>query len=570
MSLVEINYSTLNSAIKSANKMDGFWGCYKSYRDDLKTQLESKLDEWKVPGNEPKNHTYVASAKGNISSKRTELETSAGKWKTLGTNLGNFKTFVETQDKAVATEFEQTSNAYTNYKGIGGFFTWIGDAFFGSFAVDFMNSNKFTRTIADWGKRFSDDAGAWVKSNVIDWFQHGNGRYVGKIIGSLALTTAAIVGTVIAVLGIPFTGGSSAVIAVGCIGAVAGGIGAAISAFNTYYTIKENATALSIKDDPGRARFHGDVSSYSEHVSKHIYSSPEEYQKHAKIGKGLDVTEKVCTVISIGTGLATSFGTKSVETVTETGEVMKKTVFDFSGKNIKQNVLKTFGFKTTKETASVTVIGQEGAASVDAAGQIGDTTIDIVSQTDDLAATQKTIEKTSENAGKIKYTKKVATIDNISASSEYNSVVASNGVVTTEYTEYAAHAERTTKTIDYTNATMSKDKVSKISYYDKLNSASSPAEVKALKTKHTLETTKTVLEKTNSYVTDLSDTNGKNGREIITGIVKKNTFVNAVDKYVYSLPTKDDATWEDYAKGIGGSNAGKVWKMIDEIIEPAA
>lgn len=569
MSLVEIDYSVLNSAIKTANSMDGFWGCYSSYRSDLKNSLKSPLDEWKVPGKEPKGNAYVSSAQGNIDTKRSALETRAAEWKTLATNLGSFKTYVEQQDKAVATEFEQTSKAYTNYHGIGGMFSWLGDAFFGTFAVDFANSNKFTRAIADWGKKTSDDVGSWVKSNVIDWFQHGNGRYVANIIGSLALTGLAIVGTVIAVLGIPFTGGSSAVIAVGCIGAVAGGIGAAISAFNTYHTIKENAQALSINDDPGKARFHGDVSSYSEHVSKHIYSSPEEYQKHAKIGKGIDVTEKVCTVVSIGTGLATTFGTKSVETISKTGEVTKTTVFDFSGKNIKSNVLKTFGFKTTKETASVTVVGQEGSVTVDTAGELGDTTIDIVSRTDDVSVTQKTIEKTSETAGKTKYTKKVVTIDKMSASSEYNSMVASNGVVTSEYAEYAAQADRTTRTIDYTNATMSKDKVAKISYAEKLQNATTPQEVSKLKTTHTLSNIEKTLKTTSGLTSDLTS-GPKNGREIISNIVKKNTFGNAFDKYVYSLPTKDDATLEDYLKGLGGSNAGKAWSLYDTITEPAA
>ena len=39
---------------------------------------------------------------------------------------------------------------------------------------------------------------------------------------------------------------------------------------------------------------------------------------------------------------------------------------------------------------------------------------------------------------------------------------------------------------------------------------------------------------------------------------------------IYSLPTKDDAALEDYAKGIGGLNAGKLWNLYDSITEPAA
>lgn len=36
-------------------------------------------------------------------------------------------------------------------------------------------------------------------------------------------------------------------------------------------------------------------------------------------------------------------------------------------------------------------------------------------------------------------------------------------------------------------------------------------------------------------------------------------------KYVYSLPTKGGVTIEDYLKGIGGSNGGKLWSLFETI-----
>lgn len=188
---------------------------------------------------------------------------------------------------------------------------------------------------------------------------------------------------------------------------------------------------------------------------------------------------------------------------------------------------------------------------------------------EEVSSNTKTIEKTTEQVGKMKYTKRVATIDKISASSEYTNIVASNGVVTGSYTEYAVHADRVTDTIDYTNAVMSKDKVSKISYLEKLNKANSAKEIKKLKIIRVLENTKKGLNAVNDTTKNITSNEGKTGTEIIKGIVKKNTFVNAVDKYIYSVPTSADATSEDYLKGIGGSNVKKMWGLWGTITRDA-
>lgn len=567
MSTIKFDYGELKTAIKTANKMGGSWGVYGSYRSDLQSKLHGSLAEGRLSGKEPMGHAYVASAQQEITDKRTELKTRMQEWSDLSTKLDNFKTFVEEQDKAVKTVFETTSNQYTDYSGIGGAFTWLGDAFFGAFGVDLLNSNKFTRGIADWGKSKIDDLHT-VAQDVKDYFKHGNGRYYANIVGSIALTGAAIVGTVIAFSTIPFSGGFSAVVAVECIGAVASGISATISMFNTYHTIKENDQALSIEDDPATARFHGDVSSYSDRVSKIKYNSPEEYRKYSNIAKGVDIAERVCTVVSMGTELATSFGTKSVKVMGESGVVKEKKVFDFSPKNVKSNVLKTFGFKVEKEATNIAAAGQEHFVSVDTAGNLGDATIDVVNVSDNVKATSTTVENTTKEIGKTKYTQRVRTVDKLNVTSEYNSVVASNNVVTEGYANYTVQAERCTKTVDYTNAVMSKDRASKISYVkelDKLNKAGAVSEARTLKTNHALRNIEKGFKSIESTTKVLTG-DGKNAREVIYNIAKKNTVINGIDKYVYSLPTKDDATGKDYLKGMGGSTGGKVRSLYETIV----
>lgn len=188
----------------------------------------------------------------------------------------------------------------------------------------------------------------------------------------------------------------------------------------------------------------------------------------------------------------------------------------------------------------------------------------MMSATDDTKVTAKTVEKTSKEIGRTKYTQRVKTIDKVSVTSEYNSVVSSNNVVTEGYAEYAMQAERSKKTIDYTNAMMSKDKVSKISYLEKLNKANTSSEIARLKTGHRLGYLEKGLKSING-MTKTVTSDGKSPTEIIYNIAKKNTVINGIDKYVYSLPTKDGATIEDYLKGIGGSNGGKLWSLFETI-----
>ena len=128
MSLIEFDYGALNSAISKANSMSGGWGCYESYRSDIKSTLHGSLAEWQLAGIEPKGNAHVENARSEINDKRTDLETRKGEWAGLATHLGDLKTYVQQQDKDVADEFKNTSNQYTDYSGIGGAFTWLGDA----------------------------------------------------------------------------------------------------------------------------------------------------------------------------------------------------------------------------------------------------------------------------------------------------------------------------------------------------------------------------------------------------------------------------------------------------------
>lgn len=572
MALISFDYGELNEASKIAKSVSGYFGAYSDYRNDLQRDLYSSLEEWKLAASEPNGCTSVSDARSNITTKRSQLETSSTEWKNLSSNIITFRKSVEEKDKNAAKAFKDTSKAYTNYHGIGGAFRWIGDTFYNIFAVDLANSNKVTRAIADWGKRKLDDLSI-IKQDIKDYFQHGNGRYILNIAGSVLFTGAAIVGTVIAFATIPFSGGSTAVIAVSLIGAVAGGVSSIISAFNTYHTCRENVDAFKLHDsDPGAARFHGDVTSYSDHVSKTKYSSPEEYKKHANIAHGIDVIDTACTVVSVTASAATTFGTKTVQ-VRKGSNVENVTKFDFSPKNVKSNVLKTFGFKTTSETVKSDVVRQEQAV-INHGGEAGDTVIDMASSSDEFNAAHKSTEATKKtvdataHSKEIKYTQRVKTTEKITVKSEYNALAASNGQTTRGYAEYAEHAKYTKKTVDYSNAVMSKSKVDKIKFAESIKDAKTQKDIDKLVRVRNLNRVKSGMESLGNVTKSLRGE--RTGFDTVKDFAKKNTFINSFDKYVYSIPTSEDAEGKDYVKGIGGSNSSKYQKFWETVTDKAS
>lgn len=559
MSAVQFDYYALQNAIQAANNMKGHWGCYESYRLDLKGSLFSTLDEWRLAGEEPKGKTYVANARANITEKRAALDLRKQEWSQLANNLSDFEAYLKQQDRDVADNFKQTYSAYTDYQGFWGKAKWCVDILYEYYAVKKANENDLTRAIVSWGKARADDL-RHVLDDTKDWFVHGEGRYVANIISSVALTTSAVIGVVIGA--VTFTFGSPAVIVVGAIGLVASAVGAAIGVYNTSFTVKNNLKALEAEqdDDPGRARFLGNTSSYSDYVSKTKFGSPEEYRKNAQAARTLDVIDGICTVVSLGTSAALTFGTTTTG-VDKAGRELKS----FSTKDIKSNVLKTFGIKCSKQATNVPPIRRQKLIHVNSADDIGNSTIQIINYSDEITENATTLQKSVKKIGNIEYKSRSVTIEKLSRSSEYASVVASNGAETWGFAKYAVQADRTKQTIDYTNAFMSKDKVSNISYLTKLKNVSSNAELQKLKTEHILKVAEKGVKAVGNMFETATSLEGKTAKEQIIEFAKKNTAVNAVDKYIYALPTEEGASAKDYVRGIGGSSGGEVWTLWDTL-----
>ncbi len=616
MADIVFDYSEIKSAKSKAEDIAGGWfsSGIDDYKSGLKSSLKSPLDEWRLSESEPYGHAYVSSAQGNIDTKISALDTAATKWTNLATKLGDFVQYVQDRDSDVVNIFETTSDQYTDYKGLKGVFNYISDVAYNFFAVDLANSNGFTRAVADWGKEKADDFSS-VLQDAEEYFKHGNGRYVLNMVGSVLGTVAAIAGTVVAIVSIPFTGGSTAVIAVGCIGATASAIAAMISAVNTCFAVKENCEALKLEEDPGAARFHGDVEKFSDYVEKTDFGSKEANEFMEKSAKNVDTVKAVADTVSTVCSVATTFGTKTtVVGVDDVGKDITKTSFDFSAGNVKKNVLKTFGFDVDSKKVTTDTMQINETKVVSSADDIGNATIDItnasydvqkttmVSSADEIGDVTVDITKTSYDAQKTTMFSSVEDIDDINkvgdttlditkatydanykstifektvdvaedgaknvtktvtfnkakVSTEYSSVVASNNVVTQGVSTYTRHAEAASTVIDYTEA-------AKITPFATFETVREAVQTPSLKTvAKAVDEVSSFGENVTSFMKDSDEVRIK---KAIQNVIKTNHLASQIDKYLLKV----DISEEENKYYIGGDTTKKITKIWETITEP--
>lgn len=535
MADIIFDYSALEDAKAYAKNVVSGWECIDEYKSGLQSNLISSLDEWKLAGEEPMGHSYVESARQIISDKIGDFDSKITQWTNFANNIGTFIQFLKDKDSEVVDIFKSTSDSYVSYSGIGGFFQEIGDITYNFFAVDLANSNVITRSICNLMKEGADDL-SYVNEQAVDWFKHGNGKYVLNIVSSVALTVVAIAGAVVAFVGIPFTGGISAVGVVASIGFIAASASALISLINTGNAVKANVKAMNIEDDPGMARFNGDISGYSDYVKKTDFHSKEANEKAEAKANFLDTVQVLADVISAGTCFSTTFFTKEVEI----DEISKK-VFDFSGNNIKNNVLKNLGFNINSEKAIMDSTVKTGSTTISMANEAGDTTIEATKSSAKLEGSRFTMENKS-----LKF-------ENLSISSEYKSLVASNNVITQEFSEYTSHAEASKKVIDYSNTFSSARSVALKQAPEKSKEAVGNLFKK-------IQMDSKVVADTSNY---LKSSNGEEQKAILAkGIVTQSYLGSQFDKYVYKENTSPNANWQD---GIGGNVGYYIQKFEKQI-----
>lgn len=241
--------------------------------------------------------------------------------------------------------FDTLSAGYVDYSGFWGKCQWLSDSIYNFCTVDMVNWNVVTRTASDIAQRANSYIEAWTQ-DVEEWFKYG--KYVVDIVASIAGAGLAIIGAVAAFLAIPFTGGSTAVVAVGLLGFAATSVSAVITIGNSATAITQDVRGMACLDEnPGQARFYGTTESMSSFVAKNDLGSQEFNEMASEAAGVIDTVKAGADAVAVVTGGVSTLGTKT--TVGLNGQ--KLYTFDFSRQNMTNNIWKTFGITRTQNTS---------------------------------------------------------------------------------------------------------------------------------------------------------------------------------------------------------------------------
>ena len=430
---IKIDYSVLDDTARYMRELAGSFGQLKNYGQELNSSLNPSLREWALDAQEPYGHSHVEDARTKITEKKAELDEESDSWADYAKKIDTFSEFAQNKDKEAAECFSALAVQYTNYKGLKGVFQFLGDTAYNLFAVEFANSNDFTRNIAGWLKEKKDDLDiCWQQTK--DYWQHGNGVYILNKIKQGIKVGLAVVGVVAAIVATPFTGGLSAVTVVGCLGILASSIGAYCTIKDASIVIKENNKVLDRinkegnESNPGLARFYGDTSGYSSYVKKNDFGEEAENNEKKRDAKHFDELHSGADAVSAITTGALTFGTATTS--------YGKTVFDFSKSNIMSNISKSLGIGVLKENNSTSMIEKQ---------------IDVIQDGVQIKASSSIIgmENTVEKIGD--FNKATLSIQKLAVGSEYTSLVATDGVNIAKYSKYASTISNASTSYDITS-----------------------------------------------------------------------------------------------------------------------
>ena len=324
MSRVTIQYSHLESAADSAGRLARE---LSSYSGELSSKVKQALAS--LPGSDSQG--YVSSASAQVGQKIRDLDSLSGRFSALSSDLERFGERTKSADERVAKSIKSTASSYVGERN---WFEAACDAVYNFLVVDVANSNRFTRFLFDCGK-YVWNRGEELVSSAYNWFKHGGGRYIWNITMAVVGTVAAIAGAVTAVAAF-LGGGCLFFMVVAGIGAVAAIIGAAITTVNASVKIYNNAKALR-EDDPGVARYLGNIDGVSDAIKKYDLGDAEDNAAWEDVGLVVDTTKLTCDVVGIVTSVVNLGAVKS----TITG---RTTTYDFSKANIMKNFRVSLGF----------------------------------------------------------------------------------------------------------------------------------------------------------------------------------------------------------------------------------
>lgn len=349
MSEIYIHYGNLEDSVKKSQKVRGE---ITGYVEEIKKRITTPISG--LSGSDSAG--YASTASSLAWNKITSLNNKANRFSAYEGTINTLISTAKSEDKYVSNQIETIAGMYVEKRK---WYQKAGDWIYNTFCVDL--ANKW-----DWTRDFSD-AAKWVGNKIenafepiADWFKYGDGKYVWNIITSVVGTVAAIGGAIAAICAIPFTGGATIPIVIGCIGAAAATIGAVITTVNSVTSVVQNSKAISKSGnlfdendgDPSAARYYGSQTKLSEYFNKNDMGDKEANEKFEKAGKTVDtvkdvadVTSFVCSIASLGNvkDYRLKNGNANINTRYNGDKWYKG--YSFTYDNIKRNIMHDMGYK---------------------------------------------------------------------------------------------------------------------------------------------------------------------------------------------------------------------------------
>lgn len=347
MGKVTITYSKIKDAAKEAQSAANY---YEDFSSELSNKVYNKLSI--SYGSDSRG--YISSARNTVYNKVKDLNSKKKKYSDLSKSLYDLKERVqgyETSAKNAVARIATDELELKNRK----WYQKVGDWIYGTICVDLLNTNPITRGLGNIIKSGLDyfDYGF---DKAIDWFKHGNGKYVLNIALSVLGDIAAIAGTISAIaLCAAATVATGGVAAPLLIAAIASGIGTVMTIVDSGFSIYNNYKALKISresDDPGRARYYGNIDGVNSAIGKYDMGGETANKVWSGIGTAYDVTHTAADVTAVVAGSVGSAGLTETVTKTSSGKTIKTYSYDKSKikGNLKNTTLEKIGFRKQRGT----------------------------------------------------------------------------------------------------------------------------------------------------------------------------------------------------------------------------
>lgn len=291
MAELTLVYSQLEDVSKYAEKVS-------SDCDDYKVELSNKLtNKWASVPKSPLSagNSRINNASYYVKQKNKKLEEKRKAYKAFANDVDDLIEVAKAADKAVAKSVNGSREAFLNeHKNLEGD-GWA--AFFANLVVNVP--------VIGWIADKIDDAIQGAKdlvTNLRYWYEVCGGKEIIDTALAIVGAVLAVVGLVVAVIavaGITAFGWAAIVAIAGLVAAV---IGVVNAGFNVYYQIKGNS-----ESDPAWAAYYSGYDTASDHLRKRTFKSDWWNKWSGAIATGIEITELICSAITIVDGIKTLF-----------------------------------------------------------------------------------------------------------------------------------------------------------------------------------------------------------------------------------------------------------------------